>query len=79
MRTSVSIPDDLFRKAEVAARKLRLSRSQLYARAIGEFLDRRRVSDDITARLNKVYSKESSRLDPALNSAQLRSVKSDRW
>ena len=79
MRTAVSIPDDLFRRAEAAARKLRLSRSHLYATALREFLDRRQTSDDITARLNEVYSKEPDKLDPALNYAQLRSVKSDRW
>lgn len=79
MKTSVSIPEDLFRKAEVAARKLRMSRSHLYARAIREFLDRRMAGDDITARLNKIYSTESSKLDPALDYAQLRSVKSDCW
>ena len=78
MKTAVSLPDDLFRSAEVTARKLRVSRSQLYARAIREFLDRHRTRD-ITARLDEIYSKEAARLDPALNTAQLKSLERDPW
>lgn len=78
MKTAVSLPDDLFRSAEAAARKLRVSRSQLYAAAIREFLDRRRTQS-ITARLDEVYSKETSELDRALYSAQIKSLESDSW
>lgn len=78
MKTAISLPDDLFRMAEAAARKLRMSRSKLYAAAISEFLERRRASN-ITARLNKIYSRESSELDPALQSAQLRSLETEDW
>lgn len=78
MKTAVSLPDDLFRSAEAAARKLRVSRSQLYATAIREYLERRR-NNNVTARLNEVYSKESSELDPAMNVAQLQALKNDPW
>ncbi len=73
MKTAVSLPDDLFRRAEATARKLKISRSQLYATAIAEFLAKRR-SNHITERLNKIYAKDSSQLDPALNAAQTRSL-----
>jgi metal-responsive CopG/Arc/MetJ family transcriptional regulator len=39
MKTAISMPDDLFRRAEAAARRLRVSRSELYAKAIAEFLE----------------------------------------
>jgi antitoxin MazE6 len=78
VKTAISLPDDLFRLAETAARKLKMSRSQLYATAISEFLERRRTSR-ITRRLNEVYSKEPARLDPALNRAQMVSVERDAW
>lgn len=78
VKTAVSLPDDLFRVAEATARKLRISRNQLYAPAIREFLDRRRTSE-ITARLNEIYAKEPAKLDPALNLAQLQSLKNNRW
>jgi predicted transcriptional regulator len=78
MKTAVSIPDDLFRKAEAAARRLRVSRSQLYAKAIAELLNRQQ-RDAITERLNDVYSGRTAKVDPALNRAQLRSIEKDSW
>jgi metal-responsive CopG/Arc/MetJ family transcriptional regulator len=78
VKTAISLPDDLFRLAEAAARKLKMSRSQLYATALEEYLERRKTSN-ITARLNKIYSTESSELDPALQSAQLRSLEREDW
>lgn len=78
MKTAISLPDDLFRLAEAAARRLRISRSQLYATAIAEFLERRRTSR-VTERLNEIYSEEPAKLDPALNLAQSKSLESDSW
>ena len=43
MKTAVSLPDELFRQAEAAAKKLRMSRSKLYATALSEFLDRQAI------------------------------------
>jgi len=63
MKTAVSVPDDLFRLAEVAARRLRVSRSQLYATAISEFLNRQQ-GDAVTERLNEVYSHRPERWIP---------------
>ena len=57
---------------------MRLTRSELYATAIAEFLERRREAN-ITERLNRIYSKERSRLDPALKSLQLRSLQREDW
>lgn len=78
MKTAISLPEDLFRLAEAAARKLKMSRSQLYATALAEFLDRRRTTK-ITERIDRVYSKEPSELDPALHSAQMRSLEREDW
>ena len=78
MKTAVSLPDDLFRLAEATARKLKISRSQLYATAIAEFLAKHR-SNQITTRLNKVYAKEQSTLDPVLGTAQMRSLEREDW
>ncbi|HEY2115505.1 MAG TPA: hypothetical protein VGJ51_10460 [Candidatus Angelobacter sp.] len=78
MKTAISLPEDLFRLAEAAARKLKMSRSQLYATALAEYLERRKASN-ITDRLNRIYSRENSELDPALQSAQLRSPEREDW
>ena len=78
MKTAVSVPDDLFRQAEVAARRLRVSRSELYAKAIAEFLSRQR-GNAITERLNDVYSRHPAKVDSGLHRAQLRSLEQDAW
>ncbi len=78
MKTAVSMPDDLFRSAEAAARRLRVSRSALYAKAIAEYLKRQREGS-ITERLNEVYSRYPSKLNSGLHRAQLKSVEKDDW
>jgi metal-responsive CopG/Arc/MetJ family transcriptional regulator len=78
MKTAISLPDDLFRMAEAAARKLKMSRSQLYAAAISEYLNRRE-SNKITARLNQIYSDTPARVDPALSAAQSKTLERERW
>jgi metal-responsive CopG/Arc/MetJ family transcriptional regulator len=40
MKTAVSLPEDLFRRAEIAAKRLRKSRSELYADALAKYLER---------------------------------------
>lgn len=39
MKTAISVPDDVFDKAEAVAKRLKISRSELYSRALQEFLD----------------------------------------
>ena len=78
MKTAVSVPDDLFRRAETAARRLRVSRSQLYATAISEFLNRQQ-RNAVTERLNEVYSSQPAKVDSALHRAQLKSLGTDSW
>jgi len=78
MKTAVSVPDDLFRLAETTARRLRVSRSALYAKAIAEFLERQH-GNAITERLNEVYSRRPARVDSGLHRAQLKSLEKDAW
>ncbi|HVW85232.1 MAG TPA: ribbon-helix-helix domain-containing protein [Bryobacteraceae bacterium] len=78
MKTAVSVPDDLFRQADAAARRLRVSRSEFYSKAIEEFL-KKQSGSAITERLNDVYSRHTAKVDPALHSAQVRSLKKEVW
>jgi metal-responsive CopG/Arc/MetJ family transcriptional regulator len=78
VKTAVSMPDELFRKAEATARRLRVSRSELYARAITEFLEGRQAHA-ITERLNNVYARRPAGLEPGLRRAQLQSLEKDAW
>lgn len=78
MRTAISVPDPLFKAADKLARRLKLSRSGLYAIAVERFLQQH---DDtaITARLDEVLANESSTLDPDLQSIQARSIRRESW
>lgn len=79
MKTAISIPDDLFRAAERAAKRLGLSRSELYQRAVAYFLERQ--SDTlVTDALNEIYgSEEPSGLDPVLERMQRESLPREDW
>jgi antitoxin MazE6 len=78
MKTAVSLPDDLFQQAEAVARRLQVSRSELYAKAIAEFLKQQDRSR-ITERLNDVYSRHRAKVDPQLDRAQRKSLEKDAW
>ncbi|MEI8095603.1 MAG: ChpI protein [Spirochaetales bacterium] len=56
MKTAISLPDRLFEEAEKVAQAMGIPRSQLFSRALEEFLDHRK-REGITERLNKVYAK----------------------
>ena len=78
MKTAISLPDELFASADELAERLGMSRSQLYARAVEEYLAKHR-DQDVTARLNDVFGEEDSGLDPALRRAQGRTLRSSEW
>jgi metal-responsive CopG/Arc/MetJ family transcriptional regulator len=51
VKTAVSIPEDVFERAETLARALRTSRSRLYALAIEEYV-RRHEEQSLVERIN---------------------------
>ena len=76
MRTTISLPDEVFASADSLAKRLRVSRSALYATAVAEYVAK--YSDaDITARLNSVYADSPSGIEPQMRRAQARSVAED--
>ncbi len=78
MKTAVSLPNPLFEAADQLAKRLGMSRSELYARAIEEYLKSRR-SEGITEALNRVYREEPSNLDPVIAAIQAASLPRDEW
>jgi metal-responsive CopG/Arc/MetJ family transcriptional regulator len=77
MKTAVSVPDDTFRRADVAAHRLGVSRSELYVRALEAYLDPP-TDDEITARLDAVYTVQPGALNPAVAAAQPAAI-GDTW
>lgn len=53
MKTAISVPNDLFADAERLARRLKKSRSRLYAEAVAEYVARH-DADAVTAKLDDV-------------------------
>jgi metal-responsive CopG/Arc/MetJ family transcriptional regulator len=78
MKTAISLPDPLFEAADALAERLGVSRSQLFATALAEFLAKHQ-GRKITERLDAVYGREQDGLDPAVRRAQARSVETDTW
>lgn len=77
MKTAVSIPTPLFEAADRRARRLGITRSELYAQALERIL----ADDpewDITRRLDDVYAVEGSSLDEGLSQAQRRAT-AEEW
>ena len=78
MKTAISIPDPLFKEAERLMKRLRIPRSQLYARALEAYLQRQR-SKGIKEALDEVYRTESSELDPVLTRLQSEALGREDW
>lgn len=78
MKTAISLPDPIFNAAEQVAHQLGLSRSELYANAIQQYLDRYR-QDKVTEKLNEVYQYEESSLDQMTSELQFQSLEREQW
>jgi predicted transcriptional regulator len=76
MKTAISLPDSLFEQAEALAERLGVTRSELYARAIAEFV-RVHSGEAITAAIDRVLAKAPSALDDNLARIQTRSLGPD--
>jgi predicted transcriptional regulator len=78
MKTAVSIPDELFRRADALARSLGKSRSQVYREALAEYL-LRRDSESITSTLDAVVSELDAEPDAWLAEAARRALERTEW
>ena len=78
MKTAISIPDEVFEAAEQTARRLSMSRSQLYTKAVEAFLEAQKT-EGVTERLDEVYDAEPSRLDPLLSRMQTAATAGTPW
>lgn len=78
MKTAISLPDSVFEEAEMLAQQLGLSRSELYAKALQAYL-KKYNRDQISLKLNEVYSKESSELDSVMARMQFMSLPHEDW
>lgn len=73
-KTAISVPTEVFELSERLAKKLKVSRSQIFAmgvKKLGEELD----EEELIARINAVCDEVDTSLDPAIKNYQSRVIK----
>lgn len=80
MKTAISIPNPVFEAAEQLAERIGMSRSELYATAVAEYMSRYRAAG-VRERLDAVYEieDEAARLETVMAIVQTESVPKDHW
>ena len=78
MKTAVSIPDDIFERAERLASQKQRSRSEVYAAALDEHLARHAV-DEVTDTMNRVCDEVGANNDAFLAAAGRRALDRIEW
>lgn len=71
MKTAVSLPDDVFTTAENLAKQLQMSRSELYSRAIEEYVSRH-SPDAVTEALDRVCAEVEGQTEREFSTAAAR-------
>jgi predicted transcriptional regulator len=80
MKTAISLPDELYERAQQLAQRTRKSRSQIYQEAMTEYLGRHDSSeDDVTESMNKVVARVSHEPDPFVAGASNRILEISEW
>jgi len=78
MKTAISIPDEVFERAEKLARRLHMSRSGLYVKAVEDYIREHRT-DRVRECLDDVYRTNDSSLDKVSEELQAKSLSGDEW
>jgi metal-responsive CopG/Arc/MetJ family transcriptional regulator len=78
MKVAVSIPDDVFLRAESWAKRARQSRSEVYSRALREYVSRH-APDDVTDAMDRVCEAVGDQAEPFVAAASRRILKRSEW
>lgn len=78
MKTAVSIPDDVFVEAERLAKRMKRSRSEIFSRALAEYVARH-SPDRVTEAMNRTLAEINEPTDPFVLSAASRSLGRTEW
>jgi predicted transcriptional regulator len=78
MKIAVSIPDDVYRRAEELAEQTNRTRSRLYSDALGEYLARH-WTDAVTAGMNEALTGIDEGSDAFLASANRSVLAKSEW
>jgi predicted transcriptional regulator len=78
MKTAISLPDEIFARADRMARRLRKSRSQLYREALEEYL-LRHDPEAITRAMDEVAARLETGPSPFASEAARRILEGNEW
>jgi metal-responsive CopG/Arc/MetJ family transcriptional regulator len=78
MKTAVSIPDEVFEQAEALARRARTSRSELYARALSEYVARH-APNEVTEAMNRALDQVDEAQDKFVSRSARRTLERADW
>jgi metal-responsive CopG/Arc/MetJ family transcriptional regulator len=78
MKTAVSIPDDIFKKAERLARRMKKSRSELFSKALADYVARH-APDHVTETMNQVCAEVGVETDSFVSAASRRTLERVEW
>ena len=78
MKTAISVPNEVFERAERLAKRLRVSRSELYSRALREYLGRH-SPDEVTEALDAVCEDLGTGADEFVREASRRVLWATDW
>ena len=78
MKTAVSIPDDVFEEADALASRTKRSRSEIYARALSEYVARH-SPDRITEAMDRVLEEVNEPPDAFRRRAARRTLERTEW
>jgi metal-responsive CopG/Arc/MetJ family transcriptional regulator len=82
MKTAISLPDRLYQEAERTAQDMGIPRSQLFAKALEEFIENHN-HEKITEQLNNVYGEKDNNEFLVISNSSLESIReltaNDSW
>jgi len=78
LKTAVSIPDDLFARADLLADRLGKSRSEIYREALADYVSRREPGA-VTRELNEIADELAGDRDEFGNGATRRALERTEW
>jgi len=78
MKTAVSIPDKVFVEAERLAKRMKRSRSEIFSRALAEYIARH-LPDRVTEAMNRTLAEIDEPTDSFTLAAGARSLSRTEW
>ncbi|MBN2315369.1 MAG: hypothetical protein JXM79_15680 [Sedimentisphaerales bacterium] len=78
MKTEISVPNPIYKAAERLAAALGMSLSEFYVAALTAYVATYQ-NGDVTKKLDEVYAKEPSTMDPDMVAIQITSIGQEKW